>query len=116
MYPDGFTQGYRVDVTARRKPGNPDPGINHLQSDPAAPRAQQLRPHRGTLKYEISIALAAKLVLLFALWLTFFNHPLDRSLNSTDMDRVLLGPTANSPSAVAHATASTMSKDPRHDP
>ena len=46
---------------------------------------------RGSLRVEITVALVAKTVLLYAIWATFFSHPTDKPLNGETVQRALLG-------------------------
>lgn len=45
----------------------------------------------GTLRLEITVALIAKTILLYAIWAVFFSHPTDKHLNGESVQRALLG-------------------------
>ncbi len=113
--------GIRGGATARRQPGKQNLGttIGNTASPLPRRRTQKKRAtaiHPDALKREISVALLVKLALLFAIWLLFFRDPLARSLNSNDMDRVLLGSAANAPVATVHLHAREPSAESRYEP
>ena len=46
---------------------------------------------RGSLRVEITLALIAKTILLYAIWAAFFSPPTDTHLNGESVQRALLG-------------------------
>jgi hypothetical protein len=123
MYPGKHAQGYPVDAKPWHPPGHRSLGnASKLAASPSrqprlAPTAPQgATPHPGILGREITVALLVKLMLLFAIWLAFFSHPLDRNLGARDMDRLLLG--RATPPSLTHdrPAVSGPDKEARHDP
>jgi len=52
---------------------------------------------RSPLAREITIILVIKFALMFALWFTFFRHPIDKSLDAAAVSRVVLGGQSSTP-------------------
>ncbi|MEJ2106338.1 MAG: hypothetical protein P8X48_03270 [Acidiferrobacteraceae bacterium] len=123
MYPGKHAQGYPVDADPWHPPGHRSLGnasrlaaSRSRQSRLAPTEPQGTTPQPRILGREITVALLLKLILLFAIWLAFFSHPLDRKLGASDMDRLLLGNTI--PPSLTHnrPAASGPDKEDRHDP
>ncbi|HHI92146.1 MAG TPA: hypothetical protein ENK04_01345 [Gammaproteobacteria bacterium] len=52
-------------------------------------------PDKGLLAFNITTVLILKIVLIFALWLTFFSSPMDEELTTDSVAAWLLGPTTD---------------------
>jgi hypothetical protein len=123
MYPGNDAQGYRVGTIAWQQAGNRSLGNNSTSatSPPPRPAGDEsapggAKPRATILGREITIALLIKLALLFAIWLAFFSHPLDRKLGPGDIDRLLLGSANHSSLTDSPLSSPVPGKESRHDP
>ena len=58
-------------------------------------------PKRNNLAKEITLALALKVLVIYALWSTFFSQPVDDNLSAPEVGKALFGAAA----ATSHSSA-----------